>query len=293
MPDNRSAGMKLEIGGIVFAIELHGGDGGFVIGDVYRPFLSDKRPEAAFAVRYESGPPLRFTEKVFDSGGPWALYDQWGRWLVLIPSPSAGSQPYRIAVVDADFSKGDIYIAAREADQTPYPLEYPLEELVFINLLSRGRGVLLHACAVGDSDHGFIFAGTSGSGKSTMADLWKYQEGVTILSDDRVIVREKEGRLWAYGTPWHGDVKLCSPEKVPVDRVFVLRHGEENSAVPLKAPEALTSLFVRSFPTYWSPEGMTFTLEFLSRMSSAVPCYDLGFVPDRSVVNFVRAMGDA
>jgi hypothetical protein len=212
-----------------------------------------------------------------------------------MPSAAVTSQPYRIAVIDTDFTRGDIHIAPHEVDRTlrSYPLEYPLENLVFMRLLSQGRGALLHACAVSDNGQGFVFAGTSGSGKSTMANLWKDREGVTILSDDRVIVREKEGRLWAYGTPWHGDVKLCSPERVPVDRIFVLRHGEENSAVPLKAPEALTSLFVRSFPTYWSPEGMTFTLDFLSRMSRAVPCYDLSFVPDRSVVDFVRAMAGA
>lgn len=285
--------MKLEIGGIVLALKLHGDGRSFEMADVYRAFLSDGPSEAVFTVRYGSLPDLKSAEKVFDSGGAWKLYRDQGKWCFALQSPALGSEPYQIAVVDTDFSKGDIYTRAHEIDHPiPYPLGYPLEELLFVNLLSQGRGVLLHACAVSDNGHGFVFVGTSGAGKSTMADLWKNQKGVTILSDDRVIVREMGGRLWAYGTPWHGDVKLGSPGRARIDGIFVLRHGEENGAVPLGAPKALTSLFVRSFPPYWNPEGMGFTLAFLGRISQAVPCYDLGFVADRSVIDYVRTIGD-
>ena len=291
MRENEFTELRLEIGGVVLTVGLNGDGDGFKMAHVYRSFLSDGRSEAAFSVQYGSLPDLKSAMKVFDSGGSWKLYRDDGRWWFALQSPALGPEPYQIAVIDADFRRGDIY-TAREFDHisSPYPLGYPLEELLFVNLLSLGRGVLLHACAVSDSGCGFVFAGTSGSGKSTVADLWKDQEGVTILSDDRVIVREEEGRFWAYGTPWHGDVNLCSPERAPVDRIFVLRHGGENSAVPLEASTALTSLLVRSFPTYWNPEGMGFILEFLGRMSRAVPCYDLGFVPDRSVIDFVRTI---
>jgi len=282
--------MKLEIGGIVLALKLHGDGGSFEMADVYRAFLSHRRSEASFALRYGSPPDLKSAEEVFDSGGSWKLYRDQERWCFALQSPALGFEPYQIAITDSDFSKGDIYTRARETGRSPspFPLGYPLGELLIVNLLSQGRGVLLHSCAVSDNGHGFVFVGTSGAGKSTMADLWKNHEGITILSDDRIIVRKMGGRFWAYGTPWHGDVKLSSPERVPVDGIFVLRHGEENSAAPLGARTALTSLFVRSFPPYWNPEGMAFTLEFLGRMSKAIPCYDLGFVADEGVIDYVR-----
>ena len=291
--ENESAEMKLEIGGFVLTVKLDGDGHSFKMADVYRAFLSEGRSEAVFDVRYGSLPDLRSAERVFDSGGSWKLYRDDGKWWFALQSPALGPEPYQIAVIDTDFRRGDIY-TAREIDHIsgPCPLGYPLEELLFVNLLSLGRGVLLHALAVSDRGHGLIFAGTSGAGKSTLADLWKDEEGVTILSDDRVIVREREGRFWAYGTPWHGDVNLCSPERVPVDGIFIIRHGAQNRATPLEARTALTSLLVRSFPTYWNPEGMGFILEFLGRISRALPCYDLGFLPDRSVIDFVRAVDD-
>jgi hypothetical protein len=240
--------MKLEIGGIVLALKLHGDGRSFEMADVYRAFLSDGPSEAVFTFRYGSPPDLKSTEKVFDSGGAWKLYRDQGRWCFALQSPALGSEPYQIAIVDTDFAQGDIYTRAPVIARisSPYPLGYPLEELLFVNLLSQGRGALLHACAVSDNGRGFVFAGTSGAGKSTMADLWKKHEGVAILSDDRVIVREMEGRFWAYGTPWHGDVKLGSPERAPIDGIFVLRHGEENRAAP--SPWPSWAGWVKQFP---------------------------------------------
>lgn len=286
---------KLKIGGVVLAVKLNGDGRRFEMPDVYGPFLSEGRSEAIFEVEYGSLPDLKSAMEVFDSGGAWKLYRDGERWCFALQSPALGPEPYQIAVVDTDFRRGDIYSRTPQVDQIPhsYPLGYPLEELLFVNLLSLGRGLLLHACAVSDSGRGFVFAGTSGSGKSTLADLWKDQEGVTILSDDRVIVREEEGRIWAYGTPWHGDVNLCSPERVPVDRIFIIRHGAETRATPLEARTALTSLLVRSFPTYWNPQGMGFILEFLGRVSQVVPCHELAFLPDPTTIDFVRALSDA
>ncbi len=295
MTDNSSLDLKLEIGGIVVALELHGNDSPPGADQVRQAFLSDMPADVALTVRYSSHPDLDFAEQVFDSRGPWSLYRDEGSWCFVIPPLTVKSELRRVAVLDAEFRKGDVYMGSHTADRTPhpYPLEYPLEELLFMNLLSQGRGVLLHACAVSDNGRGYVFPGSSGAGKSTMAHLWKARDGISILSDDRVIVRERDGRFWAFGTPWHGDVKLCSPEAVPISSIFHLRHGRDNNAKRLEGPKAVTSLFARSFPTYWYPEGMAFTLDFLGRMSREVPCYDLEFLPDQTAVHFVSNIGDA
>jgi hypothetical protein len=240
-------------------------------------------------VHYESAPYAELGIPLFDSGGSWAFHRVEGKPVIRTRTPKR--DPRQVAVLDSDFQRGDIYCVGeswtRHDGHWP-PLGYPLEEVLMINLLAQGRGVLLHAIAVKDGERGFLFAGTSGAGKSTMSTLWEGREGVTVLSDDRVIVREQEGRFWAYGTPWHGDARAASPDAVPLERVFLIQHASVNRALSLEPLDAASRLLVRSFPTFWDAEGMAFTLQFLGRLSQAVPCYELGFVPDRGVVDYVR-----
>ena len=55
-----------------------------------------------------------------------------------------------------------------------------------------------------------------------------------VLSDERIILREEDGEIWMYGTPWHGDGHIAEPGRARLDRVFFLRHGPRNAltAVP-------------------------------------------------------------
>ncbi|MGB3905131.1 MAG: hypothetical protein WBB22_09425 [Anaerolineae bacterium] len=284
--------LRLGVGGVVLALTSVGDGSEFDVEEAYERFASEAQAEVMLRVEGHAILDHEFGERVFDSGGPWSLYHNQEGWTIGLRSPGSSPHPYQIAILEPDFRSGDIYMKAGPLDDEllPFPLRHPLAEVLMVNLLSLGRGVLVHAYGVNDRGRALIFAGSSGAGKSTMAELWKDEEGTSILSDDRIIVREEEGRFWAYGTPWHGDARLCSPESVPLEAIFFIRHDEENSVVPLEARKAVSSLLVRSFPTFWNAGGMAFTLDFLSRMSQEVPCYDLGFAPDKRIVQLVRSM---
>ena len=264
----------------------------FDLGDFYGPFVSHASPEVILHVHYGPAPYSELGTSLFDSGGAWTVHRVQGNLVICVRIQAFDS--YHLVALDPDLQCGDIYCVGElwtRRNRRPSPLEYPLGEVLIINLLAQGRGMLLHACAVSDDGRGIIFVGTSGAGKSTLATLWEGQERVTLLSDDRVIIRKQNGRFWAYGTPWHGDARAASPEAVPLERVFLIQqHANENRAIPLGPLDATSRLLVRSFPTFWDPEGMAFTMRFLGELSQAVPCYELGFVPDESVLDFVRCL---
>jgi hypothetical protein len=156
-----------------------------------------------------------------------------------------------------------------------------------ILLLSRRTGILLHACGVDDNGSGYLFLGNSGHGKSTMARLWRNQHA-TVLSDDRIVVREKEGKIWMYGTPWHGDFKDFSARGMPISKVFFLHPDKENRAIRREGTDALNRLLTRSFPPLWDKEGMAFTLDFCHCLTNAFAFFDLHFRKDPSIINYVR-----
>ena len=113
---------------------------------------------------------------------------------------------------------------------------------------------------------------------------------MTLLSDDRIIIRETEDGYRIYGTPWHGNAEIASPLSAPLSSVFFLTHDDENRLIPVQGADVASRLLVRSFPTFWDGEGMRYTLGLCERLSTRVPCYELGFVPDERVISMLRSL---
>ena len=228
---------------------------------------------------------------VFDSGGLWQLSRKLGNHVFHLASPMYGALPYKRATFNPDFTCGEVlleesYFDPRHSVDT---LEYPLDELLMMNLLAHGRGVEVHACGLEDTDgQGFLFLGHSGAGKTTTARLWQKAEGVQVLSDDRIILRSRAGKTWMYGTPWHGDAKLALPARTPLRRIFFLRHGAANEIVPLGRAEALARFLACSFVPFYSRSGLDFALAFFEQLIDSLPCAELRFVPEERAIELAR-----
>ena len=279
---------KIYIGGFTIALISEMDQGISTTSESYKKFFTSKKAQIPLNVFFGQLPDFDGWNLIFDSGGVWKLYQREDRWGIGMYSPAFKSGLYQAAIFRHDFSSGDIFLPNSNIKTNPFPYTYPLPEVHMIHLLSQGNGVLVHACAVKDGDRGLLFAGTSGAGKSTTAELWNSQGNAAILSDDRVIIRKHEGKFWIYGTPWHGSGRFASPDSVPLTRIYFLKQAPENQLLASKPVDAHTKMLVRSFPTYWNSAGMDFTLGFLDELVQDVPCYELGFVPENSVVDFVR-----
>jgi hypothetical protein len=230
--------------------------------------------------------------KIFDSGSVWKLYQNNGNYLFSFHSSVFGPLPYKLVKTQKDFTHSEVSLHRPYFDREKpvYPLEYPFDELLLINLLALGRGVEVHGCGVVDpSGDGHLFIGQSGAGKSTMAKLWLDTPGVTILSDDRIILRQIDNKLWMYGTPWHGETMLASPERAPLTRIYFLEKGAKNELILLRDPVALGRLIACSFIPFYSQPGIAFALGFFEGVVKGVPCCELRFLPDRRTVEFISA----
>ena len=233
-------------------------------------------------------------EPLFNSGGLWRLFEESDGYRFYFSTPYLGASPYKAAWFDPDFKRGHLvlfrpYFDARKAI---YPLEYPLDELLMIHRLACGEGVEMHAVGiVDDAGKGHLFLGHSGAGKSTTARLWKSQPNAHVLSDDRIILRARDGRIWMYGTPWHGDAGIASPESAPLSKLYLLEHSNKTELVSLAPGRAAAELFTRSFVPHHSQKGLQFTLRFLDRVARETPCSIFRFLPDISAVEAICREG--
>ncbi len=299
-PENPSSPTRtLCLGGLTIRL-IGSGASAPLIEPISQRFLVDSEVTPTITLEVGEGDPAEFEKLAsqkpfFDSGGTWKLYREDKTLVYAVTVPIFGDIPYRFLEVANDFSTGRLLINPKAGvpEHCLFPLAFPLDELLVANLLTLpgNEGVLLHACAVTDPDgNAYVFVGQSGDGKSTTARIWAAREGMTILTDERVIIRRHEDGFFVHGTPWHGDQLAAVPGRARISGIFILRKAPANSVTETRPSLASALLFARSFPPLHNPESLAATAAFLESLVTNVPCRELHFLPDSSVVDFVRGL---
>ena len=258
----------------------------FKFRDTHKRLSLVPRPDAILRIYCDDLPNYSIKDNIFDSSNHWVICSGSDKHISYICPPSQYFSSYKLVNLDPNSRSGDIYIKDNKCDQACYfyPLEYLLDELLMINLLiSFELGVMLHASGVNDNGHGILFVGSSGSGKSTLANIWKKRNGMSILNDDKIIIRKIKNRFWMFSSHWHE-----SQVSVPLEKIFFIKHGKKNIFLHKSGVEAVTTLLAQSFPPFWNRSRIHYILQLFSELSKEVPCYELRFVPNESVVDFVR-----
>jgi len=222
-------------------------------------------------------PDLDRPEPVFESTGLWKVLRS-GRAFVF-------ELPHLTAVVDFDSGSGRIHL--RDPAAAPFVFDYPLDEVIFSRLLADRASVIVHACGVEHRGRGLLLAGSSGAGKSTLATLFDMEGDARVLSDDRVVISVRGGRTWIAGTPWHGTSDHALDRSVPLERIFLLRHAPCNEQEPLTPTEAAARLTSMCVIPFWHEESSRRAVDAAVQAGRTVQASLLGFVPDRTAVEFI------
>ena len=269
----------------------------------YIPFTTEAVPDLHLHIHcQEDLPSYPLEDRLFEAqDNRWNLYRHPDGY-VLETYDTAFGQKNRVALMKHDWTCGRVFVrpeptrggkrtatqcVARRAWSLPI-LSRQLGELLVVNLLSCGRGALVHALGVNQWGKGLLFVGHSGAGKSTLANLYKGLAGITILGDERIILGRTNGAFSISGTPWSGGAMTVAAETVPLHRVYFLEHAPENVLHIEQPGRLLPLLFQQLFLPFWDAEGIAFVLEFVEDLLRTVPAARLGFVNDDRVIGFLR-----
>ncbi|MGD2037546.1 MAG: hypothetical protein PVH28_06645 [Desulfobacterales bacterium] len=250
----------------------------------YRPFISTDDPDIALRMHMDS-PEIPGGEKIFDSLPIWALYRHNDSLIIKLFETMNGLK--RALCIHRDFNQADLYFTEPNGSFID-PFFGPTIELLMVNYLARIGSIIVHACGIDHGGKGLLFVGESGAGKSTLTRIWNKENGVEILSDDRIIIRKMNDQYWMYGTPWHGDAKFASPAKVKLEKVFFIKHGRANFIKAVSGTFPVLQFLKASFPPYWDKNCMEFAMKFFNDLVATVPCRELSFLPDSEIVKFVN-----
>lgn len=161
-------------------------------------------------------------------------------------------------------------------------------EHLFCDCIIRKHGLQLHSSLISTNDHGLMFLGPSGIGKTTQAELWNKYRDALIINGDIVFVQETEDAFLGWGTPWHGSSPYCENTSVPVHAMIVLKQAPENSIRELTGFEKVSEVSNSVFYPRWLENGMELCLETLDHLLSKIPVYELSCRPDEDAVRLVE-----
>jgi hypothetical protein len=149
--------------------------------------------------------------------------------------------------------------------------------LLAITLREHG-GALFHSASVAVGDEAILFPGVSGTGKSTIASLAAPRG---ILSDEISGLRIRDGRVWAFPTPFWGDlVRTRAADAAPLQRIVLLARGAGSDALtPATSAAAFAALLEGALFFDEGPvveDRRAFAASLLP-FANLVPCAELRF----------------
>jgi len=207
---------------------------------------------------------------------PWAVYKNRDSWIYKGILPDR-DELHCISVFNRDHSHGKIYHPDDQflQDGNLESLSaLPTDQIFLARALAERQGCYLHSAGVIYRGRGFVFAGHSGAGKSTTVSM--IQDLVTVLCDDRMIVRKHENNWKLHGSWSHGDIAQVSSQSAPLSAILFLVQSKENRLERITDPQAilhkLLAILIKPLETadWW--EKM---LNLLTDMSRSIPCYYL------------------
>lgn len=149
------------------------------------------------------------------------------------------------------------------------------------------HGLMLHCALIEHEGRGIAFSAPSQTGKSTQAGLWEKHRGATILNGDRAVLRNNDGRIDAYGSPYAGSSNLFIDRRVPLRAIIMLEQAKHNMIRPIPHEEGLGLFLQQTSLPVWEPTLFEMGMQTLEAILENVPMYMLSCLPDEGAVECV------
>lgn len=235
-------------------------------------------------------PDTKNLKRTFEVTDSWSMFRNEDEYFWIDIPPPAG--PTCLARFHRPLEKAIVYCAkeliVEESGKMVLmsPFSYPLDQLLLMYALSDREGALVHASAVEFDGKGFIFAGRSGAGKSTISRALM-GKGCKVLSDDRVVIRKIRTGFRVFGTPWSGEAEIAENGNLPLCGIFFIHHGSDNRIEKVTPREAVENFMSVTSVPWFDKTAMPGILSFCEDLVLHIPAYKLSFRPGEEVVNLI------
>ena len=155
-------------------------------------------------------------------------------------------------------------------------------------LLLQHCGLLLHASLINYQGKAIAFAGASGVGKSTQANIWNQYLNAEIINGDRAILRKPAACWTAYGSPYAGTSGIYKNVSAPLAAIVLPRHAEENQFLPLTPGEAFRYIYPEISMHQWDSKFVAKATDLCLQLLTQTPVFLLECRPEESAALLVK-----
>lgn len=198
---------------------------------------------------------------------------------------------YATMIFDTDKFEGEIGFIIKQNEKMTIIRIIELIETFICNAYIfyfglKKMGTFIHSCGIAEGENGYIFAGPSGYGKSTIANL---SHPRTILCDEIILLKSNgNGKKQMFGSPFIGESESINKGFI-CKGIYFIEQGSTNEIIPIsRMTSAITLLKEGIMGNFMSIEGINniFShsnyLSLLIDLLEGVPCYRLKFKKDNT-----------
>lgn len=274
----------------------------------FETFRTEGPGEDTVVIRHHFGIPdvkeYKLGKEVYHKA-PWAIFQQGTSYIYLgISTELDDPSLHRVATFNIDHNRARIYNNDMLADcwrkgKLDSLTMFPTDQILIARLLADRQGCYLHSAGAIIDGFGILFIGHSDAGKSTTTNFLidasaKGEMQVSILCDDRNIVRHINDSWQVYGTWSHGDVPLVSSSNAPLRAICFIEQASENTILPIiDHKDILRRLLACVIRPFITADWWTKTLDIIEPMSQQVPCYLMRFDKSGAIVVEIKKVIEA
>lgn len=191
------------------------------------------------------------------------------------------SHPDCILMSSEDYKEAVVYVQSSRSERLS---NFALDNALMLMYAARtigDRTLLIHASVIRNEDEGFVFLGKSGTGKSTHSRLWlENVEGSRLLNDDNPVIRNIDGEVRVYGSPWSGKTPCYLNENVPLKGIVRLSQAPFNKISRQTLLAAYASLSPACSCMRWDRNATDALHKSVESVIMNVPGWHLECLPD-------------
>ena len=154
-------------------------------------------------------------------------------------------------------------------------------------ILMNEQRMILHSTCINTHIGGILFAGESGAGKSTQADLWIKYENAYLINGDKTIIYQ-DGCFKGYGSPYAGSSRCYRDECCDIKAIVLPKKSVHNSIRRLDTREAFKKIYSHMTINAWDEIFVNKACDFIMNLIEHIPVYELSCTKDRNAVECLK-----